>query len=310
LRIFGSERISKIMDRLGIEEDQPIEHRLVSRAIENAQKKVEAHNFEIRKHLLEYDDVMNKQREVIYSQRREVLGSEDLKETVMEMIEEEGENLVDFYTDEKQYSEEWDLKGLQDAFFQQFSFKWSPPPMEENGIRRDQLKETIIEKAKEIYQKKEEEFGAPTLRYLERVIMLQSIDFHWKDHLLAIDQLKEGIGLRGYGQRDPLIEYQKEAYQMFLEMLDRIKKDTVEKLFAVQVAKEEQAVKEVKMERKQTFIMSRGEAAQGGGGKTESGKGVTIRREGKKVGRNDPCPCGSGKKYKRCCLPKEEEARA
>jgi preprotein translocase subunit SecA len=310
LRIFGSERISKIMDRLGIEEDQPIEHRLVSRAIENAQKKVEAHNFEIRKHLLEYDDVMNKQREVIYSQRREVLGSEDLKETVMEMIEEEGENLVDFYTDEKQYSEEWDLKGLQDAFFQQFSSKWSPPSMEENGIRRDQLEETIIEKAKEIYQKREEEFGAPTLRYLERVIMLQSIDFHWKDHLLAIDQLKEGIGLRGYGQRDPLIEYQKEAYQMFLEMLDRIKKDTVEKLFAVQVAKEEQAVKEVKMERKQTFIMSRGEAAQGGGGKTESGKGVTIRREGKKVGRNDPCPCGSGKKYKRCCLPKEEEARA
>jgi preprotein translocase subunit SecA len=310
LRIFGSERISRIMDRLGIEEDQPIEHRLVSRAIENAQRKVEAHNFEIRKHLLEYDDVMNKQREVIYSQRREVLGSEDLKETVMEMIEEEGEDLVDFYTDEKQYSEEWDLKGLQDGFFQQFSFKWSVPSMEENGIRRDQLKETIIEKAKEVYQKKEEEFRAPTLRYLEKVIMLQSIDFHWKDHLFAIDQLKEGIGLRGYGQRDPLIEYQKEAYQMFLEMLDRIKKDTVEKLFAVQIAKEEQAVKEVKLERKQTFVLSRGEAAQGGGGKTESGKGVTVRREGKKVGRNDPCPCGSGKKYKRCCLPKEEEARA
>ena len=309
LRIFGSERISRIMDRLGIEEDQPIEHRLVSRAIENAQKKVEAHNFEIRKHLLEYDDVMNKQREVIYSQRREVLGNEDLKETVLEMMEEEGEDLVDFYADEKQYSEEWDLKGLQDAFFQQFSFKWSSPSVADDGIRRDQLKEMVIEKAKEVYQKKEEEFGAATLRYLEKVIMLQSIDFHWKDHLLAIDQLKEGIGLRGYGQRDPLIEYQKEAYQMFLDMLDRIKKDTVEKLFAVQIAKEEQAVKEVKMERKQTFVMSRGEAAQAGG-KTESGKGVTFRREGKKVGRNDPCPCGSGKKYKRCCLLKEEQARA
>ena len=310
LRIFGSERISHIMDRLGIEEDQPIEHRLVTRAIESAQRKVEAHNFEIRKHLLEYDNVMNKQREVIYSQRREVLGSEDLKETVMEMIEEEGEGLVDFYTDEKEHPEEWDLKPLQDAFYQQFSFKWSAPSTKENGIRRDQLIEAIVEKAKEVYQKKEEEFGAPTLRYLERVIMLQSIDFHWKDHLLAIDQLKEGIGLRGYGQRDPLIEYQKEAYQMFLEMLDRIKKDTVEKLFAVQMAKEEQAVENVKLERKQTFVMSRGEAAQGGGGKTESGKGVTVRREGKKVGRNDPCPCGSGKKYKRCCLPKEEEARA
>jgi preprotein translocase subunit SecA len=252
---------------------------------------------------------MNKQREVIYSQRREVLGSEDLKETVMEMIEEGGEGLVDFYTDEKEHPEDWDLKALQDAFYQQFSFKWSVPSIEENGIRRDQLKEMIIQSAKDIYQKKEEEFGAPTLRYLEKVIMLQSIDFHWKDHLLAIDQLKEGIGLRGYGQKDPRIEYQKEAYQMFLEMLDRIKRDTVEKLFAIQIAKEKGA-EDIKLERKQTFVMSRGEAAQGGGGKTESGKGVTIRREGKKVGRNDPCPCGSGKKYKRCCLPKEEGARA
>jgi len=310
LRIFGAERISSIMDRLGIEEDQPIEHRLVTKAIENAQRKVEAHNFEIRKHLLEYDNVMNKQREVIYSQRREVLGSEDLKETVTEMIEEQGEGLVDFYTDEKEHPEDWDLKGLQDAFYQQFSFKWSVPSLEENGIRRDQLKEMIARKAKDLYQKKEEELGTPMLRYLEKVIMLQSIDYHWKDHLLGVDQLKEGIGLRGYGQKDPLIEYQKEAYQMFLEMLDRIKKDTVEKLFTVQVAREQQEMKEIKMERKQTFVMGRGEAAQGGGGKTEDGKGLTVRREGKKVGRNDPCPCGSGKKYKRCCLPKEEEARA
>ncbi len=310
LRIFGSERISKIMDRLGIEEDQPIEHGLVTKAIENAQRKVEAHNFEIRKHLLEYDDVMNKQREVIYSQRREVLGSEDLKETVTEMIEEQSEALVDFYTDEKEHPEEWDLKALQDAVYQQFSFKWPSPSIEGNGIRRDQLTDTIIQNAKDVYQKREEAFGVPMLRYLEKVIMLQSIDYHWKDHLLAIDQLKEGIGLRGYGQKDPRIEYQKEAYQMFLEMLDRIKKDTVEKLFAIQIAKEQQEAKELKMERKQTFVMSRGETAQGGGGKTEDGKGVTIRREGKKVGRNDPCPCGSGKKYKRCCLPKEEEARA
>jgi preprotein translocase subunit SecA len=310
LRIFGSERISKIMDRLGIEEDQPIEHGLVTKAIENAQRKVEGHNFEIRKHLLEYDDVMNKQREVIYSQRREVLGSEDLKETVTEMLEEQGESLVDFYIDEKEHPEDWDLKALQDAVTQQFSFKWSIPSLEENGIRRDQLADMIIQNAKDVYQKREEAFGAPMVRYLEKVIMLQSIDYHWKDHLLAIDQLKEGIGLRGYGQKDPRIEYQKEAYQMFLEMLDRIKKDTVEKLFAVQIAREQQEVKEIKMERKQTFVMSRGETAQGGGGKTEDGKGLTVRREGKKVGRNDPCPCGSGKKYKRCCLPKEEEARA
>ncbi len=310
LRIFGSERISHMMDRLGIEEDQPIEHGLVTKAIENAQRKVEAHNFEIRKHLLEYDDVMNKQREVIYSQRREVLGSEDLKETVMEMIEEQGEGLVDFYTDEKEHPEDWDLKALQDAVYQQFCFKWSAPSLEENGLKRDDVQEMIVQKVEEIYQKKEEEFGPPTLRYLEKVIMLQSIDYHWKDHLLAIDQLKEGIGLRGYGQKDPRIEYQKEAYQMFLEMLDRIKKDTIEKLFAIQIAKEQREVKEMKMERKQAFVMSRGETAQSGGGKTEDGKGVTVRREGRKVGRNDPCPCGSGKKYKRCCLLKEEEARA
>jgi preprotein translocase subunit SecA len=168
----------------------------------------------------------------------------------------------------------------------------------------------IIEKAREVYQKKEEEFGASTLRYLEKVIMLQSVDHHWKDHLLAIDQLKEGIGLRGYGQKDPKIEYQREAYQMFLEMLDRIKRDTVEKLFAIQIAKD-QEVHEMRSERKQTFVMTRGPmaAAAQRGGETEEGKGVTVRREGKKVGRNDPCPCGSGKKYKKCCLLKEE-ARA
>jgi len=309
LRIFGSERISSIMDRLGIEEDQPIEHRLVTRAIENAQRRVEAHNFEIRKHLLEYDNVMNQQREVIYSQRREVLAGEDLKDSVREMIEEQAEGIVDLYADEKAHPEDWDLKGLQDVVYQQFSFRWAVPSEEEDGLNRERLKELLLQRAKDVYQKKEEEFGEATLRYLEKVIMLQSVDYHWKDHLLAVDQLKEGIGLRGYGQKDPRIEYQKEAYQMFLEMLERIKKDTVEKLFAIQIAKEEE-VKEMKVERKQTFILSRGEAAQGAGGETEDGKGVTVRREGKKVGRNDPCPCGSGKKYKRCCLLKETQARA
>jgi len=305
LRIFGSERISGIMDRLGMEEDQPIEHRLVTRAIENAQKKVEAHNFEIRKHLLEYDNVMNQQREVIYSQRREVLGGEDLKESVMEIVEEQTEGIVDLFVDQKGHPEDWDMKGLQDAVYQEFSFRWSLPAAGD-GLNRDHLKEMILQEAQAIYRKKEEEFGEPMLRYLEKVIMLQAIDHHWKDHLLSVDQLKEGIGLRGYGQKDPKIEYQKEAYQMFVEMLDRIKKDTVEKLFAIQIAKEKEA-QEIKLERKQTFVMSRGqESAQSGGGETEDGKGVTIRREGKKIGRNDPCPCGSGKKYKKCCLPREE----
>jgi len=308
LRIFGSDRISGIMGRLGMEEDQPIEHRLVTKAIENAQRRVEAHNFEIRKHLLEYDNVMNQQREVIYSQRRDVLAGGELKETVLDMVEEQVEGIVNLYTDEKDHPEDWDLKGLQDAIYQQFAFRWTAPSPEQDGLKRDRLKELALQAAKDIYQKKEEEFGEGTLRYLEKVIMLQSIDHHWKDHLFAVDQLKEGIGLRGYGQKDPRIEYQKEAYQMFLEMLDRIKRDTVEKLFAVQIARE-QEVKEMKAERKQTFVLSRGEAAQRAGGETEDGKGVTVRRDGKKVGRNDPCPCGSGKKYKKCCLLRETEAR-
>jgi preprotein translocase subunit SecA len=308
LRIFGSERIAGIMDRLGMEEDQPIESKLVSRQIENAQRRVEAQNFEIRKHLLEYDNVMNQQREVIYSQRREVLAGGDLKESVMEMVEEQTEGIVDLFADEKVHPEDWDLKGLQDAVYQQFSFR-SAVSSREDGLNRDRLNELVLQGAKDVYRKKEEEFGEAMLRYLEKVIMLQSIDYHWKDHLLAIDQLKEGIGLRGYGQKDPKIEYQKEAYQMFLEMLDRIKKDTVEKLFAVQIAKEKEA-QEMKLERKQTFTLSRGESAQSAGRETEEGKGVTFRREGKKTGRNDPCPCGSGKKYKKCCLPKESEARA
>jgi preprotein translocase subunit SecA len=307
LRIFGSDRISGIMSRLGMEEDQPIEHNLVTKAIENAQGRVEGHNFEIRKHLLEYDNVMNQQREVIYSQRRDVLTSEDLRESVTEIVEEQVEGIIDLYADEKSHPEDWDWKGLQDAIYQQFSFRWVPPE-EKDHLNRDQLKEMISQRTREIYQRKEEEFGTPMLRYLEKMIMLQSVDHHWKDHLLAIDQLKEGIGLRGYGQKDPRIEYQKEAYQMFLDMLERIKRDTLEKLFAVQIAKEKEA-RDLQMPKKQTFVMSRGELPQAGG-ETESGKGVTVRREGKKVGRNDPCPCGSGKKYKRCCLLKETQPRA
>ncbi len=232
---------------------------------------------------------------------------QDLKQSVEETIEEQAEGIFDLFADEKVHPEEWDLKGLQDALYEQFSFRWILPSPQEDHLNREALKELVIQKAKEVYEKKEKEIGEPTLRYLEKVIMLQAIDYHWKDHLLAIDQLKEGIGLRGYAQKNPLIEYQKEAYQMFLEMLDLIKRDTTQKLFAVQIAKEQEA-KEMKVERKQTFVLSRGDGVQAGG-QTEDGKGITVRREGKKVGRNDPCPCGSGKKYKKCCLPREE-ARA
>jgi preprotein translocase subunit SecA len=293
LRIFGSERISSVMERLGIEEDEPIEHNLITRAIENAQKKVEGHNFDIRKHLLEYDDVMNKQREVIYEQRSKVLRGEDLKEEIEEVIEELADTTVSSYADEKSHPEEWDIMGLKNAVFKQFSFPARLDSKDLETLTPGGLKEMILSKVKDIYQKKEVEFGDTTLRQIEKMVYLQVIDNLWKEHLLGMDHLKEGIGLRGYGQRDPLQEYRKEGYDMFIELIDSIKRETVEKLFMVQLAKEEMMVPRPAF-RPQQFILSRGE-------ETEPSKPKTVVREGRKVGRNEPCPCGSGKKYKKCC---------
>jgi preprotein translocase subunit SecA len=290
LRIFGAERISSIMDRIGMEENQPIEHKLISRAIENAQKRVEAHNFDIRKHLLEFDDVMNRQRQVIYEQRKRVLKGEDLWSDVEEMIEELAGEVVSQYVDEKSHPEEWNLKGLDDIVFKQFSLRLN---LGEKGreMSRDAIEDMLIDAAKNLLKKKEEEYGKPLMDYLMKVIMLQSIDSHWKDHLLSMDHLKEGIGLRGYGQKDPVREYQKEGYEMFMDMIHRVKEDTIEKLCIVRIQKEEE-VEEMMEEASQDYVMSRGEQAA---------EASTVKREAKKVGRNDPCPCGSGRKYKKCC---------
>jgi preprotein translocase subunit SecA len=293
LRIFGSERISSVMEKLGIEEDEPIEHNLITRAIENAQKKVENHNFDIRKHLLEYDDVMNKQREVVYEQRSRILQGEDLKGGIEEIIEELVDAIVSSYAPEKSHPEEWDVMGLKNAIFKQFSFPLRLESQDLETLTPDGLKETILTKVKEIYQRKEIEFGEATLRQIEKMVYLQMIDNLWKEHLLSMDHLKEGIGLRGYGQRDPLQEYKKEGYDMFLELIDNIKRETIERLFMVQMAKEEMMVPTPAF-RPQHFILSRGEGA-------EPSKPQTVVREGRKVGRNEPCPCGSGKKYKKCC---------
>ena len=290
LRIFGAERISSIMDRIGMEENQPIEHNLISKAIENAQKRVEAHNFDIRKHLLEFDDVMNRQRQVIYEQRKKVLKGEELWSDVEEMLEELVEQIVSEYVDEKAHPEEWNLKGLDDIVFKQFSLRLNFSETGRN-LSRDAIEEMIIDAAKSLLRKKEEEYGKPLMDYLMKVIMLQSIDSHWKDHLLSMDHLKEGIGLRGYGQKDPVREYQKEGYEMFMEMIHRIKEDTIEKLCIVRIQREEE-IEEMREEASQDYIMSRGE---------ETAETSTVKRDAKKVGRNDPCPCGSGKKYKKCC---------
>ncbi len=293
LRVFGSQRISGVMSRLGMEEGQPIEHPLINRAIENAQKRVEAHNFDIRKHLLEYDDVLNKQREVIYNQRKRVLAGENLPQEIQEIISELAESVVDPIADEKTYPEEWDYRRLNESLMRLFSFGLNFKTGETEGMARENLIEKIEVQAREAYTRKESEFGAEALRYLEKVIYLQAIDTLWKEHLLAMDHLKEGIGLRGYGQRNPLQEYQKEGYQMFMELIQRIKEETVEKLYRVQMARPTE-VDRFEAQKEKPLVMSRG-------GEAESEKQQQpIKRETRKVGRNEPCPCGSGKKYKKC----------
>jgi len=289
LRIFGAERISGIMDRIGIEENQPIEHRLISKAIENAQRRVEGQNFEMRKHLLEYDDVMNRQRKVIYEQRKKALKGEELETDIDEMIEEIAGSLVDEYTNEDTNPDDRNLKGLEDTVFKQFSLKMN---IADNEHKRstDVITDEIISSVRSLLAAKEGEFGKPMMAYLQKVIMLQTIDNHWKDHLLAMDHLKEGIGLRGYGQKDPIREYQKEGYEMFMGMVQRIKEDSIAKLCMVRIQREEE-IDEIRERSRQDYVLSRGDdVAQ-----------ATVKRVGEKVGRNSPCPCGSGKKYKKCC---------
>ncbi len=290
LRIFGAERIASVMDRIGMEEGQPIEHRLISKAIENAQKRVEGQNFDIRKHLLEYDDVMNRQRKVIYEQRKKVLKGEALWKDVEEMVEEMVEGIVLEYIDAKSHPEEWDIKGLDEGVFRHFTLKLNLAEKKQD-LTPEATQETIIAEVMSHLHKKEADFGAALMDYLMKMIMLQSIDTQWKENLLAMDHLKEGIGLRGYGQKDPVREYQKEGYDMFMDMITRIKEDTVEKLCMVQIRREEE-VERIEEKRRQNYIMSRGE---------DTPAATTIKRESAKVGRNDPCPCGSGKKYKKCC---------
>ena len=288
LRIFGSDRIAGIMNKLGMEEGVPIEHGMVSKAIENAQKKVEAHNFDIRKQLIEYDDVMNKQRTVIYEQRRQVLGSDDLKQDVLDMTDDIAPVMVAPFCPADKHPEEWDMDGLADTVHKQFGVALDKSAMHDQP-NIESLTESLAATLKEAYERKEHEIDPPFLRYLEKRVILDMIDTRWKEHLLNMDHLKEGIGLRGYGQKDPLVEYKKEGFEMFMEMIDRIKFDTLERLFKVHVVRQEAMETETRRA-PQRLIMNRGD-------------GEEPRRPAKaekKVGRNDPCPCGSGKKYKKC----------
>ncbi len=288
LRLFGSERISGIMAKLGMEEGEPIEHNMISKAIENAQRKVEGRNFDIRKQLLEYDDVMNQQREVIYSQRRLALSGEGVHESVLEMFEELAQQEVENYADPHLPSSEWDLEGLAQAIYAIFGFK--PRLEKRDGLTVEGLAADIKEEALKLYQEKFKLYGRETMEQLERWILLDTVDSLWKDHLLNMDHLKEGIGLRGYGQKDPLREYQREGFEMFADMVERIKQETIFKLMHVQLAQETDV---------EQFAPTEDVPLAFSGGEETAPQ--PKKRKGKKIGRNDPCPCGSGKKYKKCC---------
>jgi preprotein translocase subunit SecA len=294
LRIFGSHRVAFVMEKLRIPENEPIEHGMISKAIENAQKKVEGHNFEIRKHLIEYDDVMNKQREVIYTQRKEVLAGENLRETVEGIIAETIEDMVSTFCPEKAPPADWNWENLAQDFANQFYLAAELSDPTERGLTQAVLEEELKRQVAVRLAGREAEFTPPVMEHLMKVLLLQTIDVQWKDHLLSIDHLKEGIGLRGYGQKNPKEEYKKEAYGLFMEMMGRIRQEVIQKLFRVQLAREDDVERmEETEQRRRRLVLSRA------GGGEQAPKPVT--REEDKVGRNDPCPCGSGKKYKKCC---------
>jgi len=295
MRIFASDTITSIMDKLGWERGEPIENRMISKTIENAQKKVEGRNFDIRKHLLEYDDVLNTQRDVVYTMRKEILsGGDSLKERFLEMVDALVADFVHYSLAQLNEEGEPDREGLSESLFRTFNFKIDADSLDIDSKEPAQAIEDITLKISQQYDEKESEIGEEMLRQVERFVMLQTLDYLWKDHLLSMDHLREGIGLLGYAQQDPLYEYKKQGFEMFSEMMERFKDEVCQKLFRVQPAGEvdiDRLERRRKIEQ-QRMIQSRGEQAEE--------RKMPVRK-GQKIGRNAPCPCGSGKKYKKCC---------
>ena len=289
MRLFGSDNISSIMDKLGMEEDEPIEHSLVTKSIESAQKKVESRNFDMRKHVLEYDDVMNQQREVIYSQRRKILLEDNLRENVVDMIDRVVDRTMAMYAPPEVYSEEWDLPAMI-AYAEEF---YAPPNTLTveylQNLSREELNDYLHKLALDYYEQREEAVSPGVMRELENIVMLKVVDSHWMEHLDSMDMLREGVGLRAYGQRDPLVEYKLEAYDMFQAMIDAIQDDVVRYMYRVNV------VTQPKVE----DHLQKAQANNPGGDAEQDVKKPVVK--GETIGRNDPCPCGSGKKYKNCC---------
>jgi preprotein translocase subunit SecA len=301
MRIFGSEKISNLMERLGMEEGVPIEHKMVSRAIENAQKRVEGHNFDARKHILEYDDVMNKQREVIYGQRRMILEGADLREEVIEFGLGLADSIVYEHIGEKAHPDEWDVDGFKNGLAGRFDIPVSVDEKKDltigaekllyESMLQDDVLEAVQKAVEDVYKRQEESIGEERIRGFERYILLNVLDNQWKEHLLMMDHLKEGINFRGYAQKNPLSEYKREGHDLFQGMIERFKEEVATILFRAKV-EDDAEVPAQRTRASLPMIESRGESADA--------VPVTVRRDTKKVGRNDPCPCGSGKKYKKC----------
>lgn len=286
MRLFGSEKLMSVFKSLGVAENEQIEHKMLSSAIEKAQKKIEGNNYGIRKNLLEYDQVNNEQREIIYKERRRVLDGENMRESIYKMITDTVEHAVDMCISDDLDSEEWDLGELDSVLLPTIPLQ--PITKEKvKGLKKNQLKQNLKEEAVKLYEEKEAEFPEPEqLRELERVILLKVIDQKWMDHIDDMDQLRQGIGLQAYGQRDPKVEYKMQAYEMFDTMISAIQETTLRLLYHVRI--------EQKVEREQVAQVT-------GTNKDESGPKKPVQRAEKKVYPNDPCPCGSGKKYKQCC---------
>jgi len=324
LRIFGGERIHRLMDRLGVDDDVPIEHSLISRSVEGAQKKVEEQNFQIRKRVLEYDDVMNKQREVIYGQRERILGGEDLRDDVMQIIERVLRDQVGTFTGQSHYSEEWDLDELMVLLKNFYPTNITVEGLgDPQDLDSDSVADLVVEDAVAVHEERETRFGAPAMRELERWVLLRTIDAKWRDHLYEMDYLREGIGLRALAQLDPLVAYKNEGFNMFQEMMESIQEDFVRYLFHMEIVREEETEQTVPAQQlaysgggdsslAQTFAGAGSASATRPGmvvdtsaeayeAAQQATRTVVAPRSVTKIGRNDPCPCGSGKKYKKCC---------
>ncbi len=312
MRLFGGERMQKMVETVGLEDDEAIEAKMLSRSIENAQKKVEGKNFGIRKYVLQYDNVMNKQREIIYGQRRMVLDGENIKEYILNMMRELVDGIVDPVTMESRFAEEWDLDAIYDALDKITpAYRELLPAFTEEDrldMTADSLKDAIKDAFVKVYDAKEAEVGSERMREVERMVMLRVVDNHWMDHIDAMDQLKSGIGLRAYGQEDPAVAYASEGFAMFDEMVADIREETVKFCYNVtvttrterrSVVKTQKSSKEDYVDEEQAAQHRRGPAAAPK--PSDDRKQETVRRDTPKVGRNDPCPCGSGKKYKNCC---------